>query len=454
MIRSFGCQMNKLDTSLVQSSLEKEGFQFCSDPKEADIVLFNTCSVRERAEEKVISQIGYIRHLKETRPEIVLGVMGCMAQRLGDKLLEDDTVDFVCGPGQISNISELVSIALEKKERTALVSEHIRKENPENPDLERFESVYDRADKDIPAQAYVRVMRGCNNFCTYCIVPYVRGPEVSRPPKAIKEQVKHLAEQGVKLITLLGQTVNSYEYKAGDKTYSLADILDMVSEIDGIEWLKFVTSYPLEKYYQDILEVMRDNPKICRYLHIPAQSGSDKILKAMNRKYTAAQYLQMLDRARDIVGDIDIAGDFIVGFPGETEEDFQQTVDMVKRAKYKNCFVFKYSPRPGTTADGRLADTVPEDVKKERNNRLLEVQQEISAESAKQFQDKEVKVFVEGLSKKSHLNSEESGGKPQLTARTEGDWIVVFNGDENLAGKFVNVKIYKTAPLTLFGKLV
>jgi tRNA-2-methylthio-N6-dimethylallyladenosine synthase len=453
LIRSFGCQMNKLDTALVRQSLKQNGYELCSEPENADIVIFNTCSVRARAEEKVISQLGYIKHLKKDKPDIVAGVIGCMAQRLGEKLLEDETIDFVCSPAHISKVPELVRNALKKQKRETLISDNIRKINPENTDLENFESVYDKADKNIPSQAFVRIMRGCNNFCSYCIVPYVRGQEVSRPPENIIDQVKRLASQNVKLVTLLGQTVNSYEYKSGEKIYSLADILNMVSEIDGIEWLRFVTSYPSRKYYEDILKVMRDNPKVCRYLHIPAQSGSDKILKAMNRKYTAAEYLQMIQKAKDIVGQLDIAGDFIVGFPGESQQDFEDTVRLVRKVRYKNCFVFKYSPRPGTSADRRLKNPVPENIKKQRNNQLLKVQEQISGELSKKFQGKTVKVLVEGLSKKPHLNKNQSSGRPQLISRTEGDRIVVFNGDEKLAGEFVNVKISKTAPLTLFGQL-
>ena len=332
-------------------------------------------------------------------------------------------------------------------------SSEIRKTNPKNDALEKFESLYSRADKRIPNQAFVRVMRGCNNFCTYCIVPFVRGPEVSRRPAAIIEQVKKLAGDGVKQITLLGQRVNAYKYKNGDKTYCLADLLSMAGEVDGVEWIRFVTSYPSEEFFDEILQAMANLPKVCNYLHLPAQSGSDKILKAMNRNYTTGQYLNLLDRARAIVPGIAIAGDFIVGFPGETEEDFQATVELVKKAKYKNCFIFKYSPRPGTTADKRLNDNVPQEVKKNRNIELLAVQEKISDELSKKFQDKTVIVLVEGLSKKPHLNTKEGENQLQLVGRTASDWIVVFNGQENLAGRFTKVKITKTTPLTLFGEL-
>jgi tRNA-2-methylthio-N6-dimethylallyladenosine synthase len=223
--------------------------------------------------------------------------------------------------------------------------------------------------------------------------------------------------------------------------------------VAGIEWIKFVTSYPSQKFFDRILQAMADLPKVCGYLHMPVQSGSDRILKAMNRRHTAGRYLEMLDKARAIVPDIALSGDFIVGFPGETDADFEATVKLVKQARYKNCFVFKYSPRPGTSAEGRLADDVPPKVKKRRNAELLAVQQQISDELSKTFLNRTLKVLVEGPSKKPHLNATESAGRPQLIGRTAGEWIVVFNGSPNLAGNFANVKIAKTMPLTLFGQL-
>lgn len=447
--------MNKLDTALVTSALTEGGFSLTERVKEADVVLINTCSVREHAEQRVISHLGHLQHIKESRPDIVVGVIGCMAQRLGPKLLEHKAVDIVCGPAQIPQITKLITKTIQEKKETIAVTEKIRRKTTENESraLEDFESAYDVEDRQIPAQAFVRVMRGCDNFCTYCIVPYVRGPEVSRPPEAIIDQIRKLADAGIKQVTLLGQRVNSYKYQTGDKTYCLADLLRMASNIEGIEWIRFVTSYPSEKFFDEILHAMADSPKVCNYLHMPAQSGSDKILRAMNRHYTAARYLEMLDKTRNVVPDIAIAGDFIVGFPGETQADFQATVDLVKKARYKNCFIFKYSPRPDTTADKRLADDVPLEVKKNRNTELLAVQEKISDELSAEYLGKEAKVLVEGLSKKPHLNDTEGGNNPQLIGRTATDYIVVFNGPKSLAGKFAKVKITKTSPLTLFGKL-
>jgi tRNA-2-methylthio-N6-dimethylallyladenosine synthase len=441
--------MNKLDSAIVESSLHDAGYKFIDNATDADVVLINTCSVRNHAEQRVMSHLGNLKHIKETKPDLVVGIIGCMAQRLGDELLKHPAVDIVCGPGQIAEIPRLITEALQEKKKTVAVTEKIRQISPDAQSLERFETEYSGDDTDIPGQAYVRAMHGCDKFCSYCVVPYVRGPETSRPPEAIIEQAKRLAQNGIKQITLLGQRINAYEYKAGDKAYCLAELLEMLSKIDGVEWIKFVTSYPSKKYFKEIMQAMVNLPKVCRYLHIPAQSGSDQILKAMNRGYTSAEYLGLLDIARQIVPDIAVAGDFIVGFPGETDDDFLKTVDLLKKSRYKNSFIFKYSPRPGTIADKRLEDNVPQSTKEKRNHELLKVQEEISRELAAEFVNQTVTVLVEGPSKKAH----QAGNSPQLIARTAGEWIVIFNGPETLAGRFANVKITRTTPLTLFGEL-
>ena len=457
-IRTLGCQMNKLDTALITAALKEAGFKITESEKDADVVLINTCSVRQHAEERVLSHLGNLSHIKETRPDMVVGVIGCMAQRLSDKLLEHKAVNIVCGPAQIPQIATLVSKALREKKKTVAVTAKIRQPVEEQlQTFEEFESAYGLEDRQIPGQAFVRAMHGCNKFCSFCIVPYVRGPEVCRPPEAIIGQIKKLAESGVKQVTLLGQRVNAYKYISGEKTYCLADLLSTASNIEGIEWIKFVTSYPAEEFFDEIVRAMADLPKVCHYLHIPAQSGSDKILRAMNRHYTASRYLELLDKARSIVPDIAIAGDFIVGFPGETEEDFAATVELVKKAGYKNSFIFKYSPRPGTRLyrNGKsLEDDVPAEVKQRRNIEMLAVQEKISDRLSREFLGKEVKVLVEGLSKKAHQISKDSASGPQLMGRTDEDWIVVFNGPPSLAGEFVKVKITKTSPLTLFGQLI
>ncbi len=448
-IKTYGCQMNKLDSALVQAALKEAGFEITNYEKDADAVLINTCSVREHAEQRVFSHLGHLKHIKENRPELVVAVFGCMAQRLGRQLLDHPAVNIVCGPGQIPKIADFVKEALAQNKKTVAVTDNIRTSSPENAGLENFECVYDTDDKAIVGQAFVRVMRGCNNFCSYCIVPYVRGPEVSRPPERIIEQIKRLAAEGIKQVTLLGQAVNFYKYESGDKTYRLSDILEMVNDIEGIEWISFVTNYPSEDDFVRICEAMRDLPKVCHHLHMPAQSGSDKILASMNRRYTAKQYLGLIETARRIVPQIAVASDFIVGFPGETNEDFQKTIELVNKARFKNCFVFKYSTRPGTAGEKQFEDNVPAEIKRQRNIELLAVQEKIGEQLSKEFLGKTVKVLIEGPSKKSRQKDQYL----QLVGRTDTDWIVVFEGDRKLAGRFANIHITKTSPLTLFGKI-
>ncbi len=450
-IRSFGCQMNKLDTGLVRAALAEAGLDLTDRVQDADVVLLNTCSVREHAEQRVWSHLGHLHHLRASRPGLVVGVLGCMAQRLGDQLLQHPAVDLVCGPAQIPRVADLCVQALGRREKRMEVCASIRTEACDHPGLEAFESTH--ASEDLPGQAYVRVMRGCDRFCSYCVVPYVRGPERSRPPGAVLDQVRRLADQGIRQVTLLGQTVNAYRYTAGDRTFGLADLLEQVSGVQGIEWIRFVTSYPSEESLDPTLRAMARLPKVCPHLHIPAQSGSDRILAAMNRRYTAAQYLALLDKARSLVPGLAVAGDFIVGFPGETDEDFHQTADLVRRARYRNCYIFQYSPRPGTQADRRLEDNVPAQAKQARNAELLAVQEQISGELAQAFQGQVVRVLVEGPSKKSGRNPRDTQGHPQLVGRTSTDWIVVFHGPASLAGQFAQVRIEEVSPLTLFGTL-
>jgi tRNA-2-methylthio-N6-dimethylallyladenosine synthase len=454
-IKSFGCQMNKLDTALVGSALRQAGFELTDSIEKADAVLINTCSVRQHAEQRVLSHLGHLKHIKKSRPGLIVGVIGCMAQRLGVELLEHDAVDFVCGPAQIPQINQLVKQALNGKKKVLSVTEKIRQKNyeDESRNLETFESTYGVEDEEIPGQAFVRVIRGCDKFCSYCVVPYVRGPEVCRPPKIIIEQIKKLAGNGVKQITLLGQRVNAYKYIAGEKTYCLADLLSMANDVEPIEWIRFVTSFPSKEFFDEILQAMANLPKVCPYLHLPAQSGSDKILRAMNRGYSCSEYLELLDKARAVVPGVAIAGDFIVGFPNETKEDFQATVDLMKKARYKNCFIFKYSARPNTNADKKFEDNIPVEIKRMRNIELLNVQNEISEELSSQFLNKTVKVLVEGSSKKAHLNDTGSENEPQLVGRTATDYIVVFNGPVSLAGEFAKIKITRVSALTLFGDL-
>jgi tRNA-2-methylthio-N6-dimethylallyladenosine synthase len=304
-----------------------------------------------------------------------------------------------------------------------------------------------------PFQAFVRIMMGCDKFCTYCIVPSVRGPEQSRPPDAIVHEARMLADQGVKEITLLGQTVNSYKYDQPDgRKARLSDLLDRLHAIEGVERIKFITNFPNDMT-DDLLQAVRDLPKVSRYLHVPAQSGCDEVLKRMKRGYTVALYDEMLARIKETVPDAAVSSDFIVGFCGETEASFQKSVDLVARARFKNSFIFKYSPRLGTKADTILIDDIPEEVKKRRNAELLTLQNEISIEDHRAFVGQTVKVLVEGPSK-SESGDLAPGEYGQLVGRTWCDRIVVFEGPGRLIGQFLPVEVERASTVTLYGRAV
>jgi tRNA-2-methylthio-N6-dimethylallyladenosine synthase len=452
-LETMGCQMNKLDSELVQSRLTDQGYRFVEDPSRAGIIIFNTCSVRQHAEDKLISKIGQLKRRCKDDPKMVLAVVGCMAERLGEQLLKDHPhVDIVCGPDQLGRLGPMIDQARRNHGQAASLNEAAETEPLEEFDLSRRQIESER-----PFMAYVRAARGCNKYCSYCVVPYVRGRERSRPIRHIVEESRRLVDRGVIEITLLGQTINSYTYRDGDKNYDLADVLEQVHEIPGLRRLRFVTSYP-QDFPDRILHAMADLPKVCEYLHIPAQSGSDRILRAMNRHYTAAEYLALIERAREIVPGVTFSGDFIVGYCGESDEDFSATCDLVRKVEYKNCFIFKYSPRPGTRAESKMADDVPEAAKQRRNVELLKLQNEIARAINQRLVGTTVEILVEGPSKKPHLNHRDgrdfqSGDSVQLVGRTRGDHIVVFDGPGGLIGQITAVRIERASSLTLFGRL-
>lgn len=451
-IETVGCQMNVLDSEMVVASLRKQGYELADSMEDADTILFNTCSVREHAEEKVYANLAKLKKMKLAHPEKTIGVMGCMAQK-DQKIVFDRApyVDLVVGPGQLQQIPQLLeriqsgagkqmAVSLGRKDGS---QEQIRRSH------ETFDPLRDPTMRPTAFQAYLRIQIGCDKFCTYCIVPMTRGPEQGRPPDLILAEAKELAAQGCKEITFLGQTVNSYKYVEGDRVTRLADLLEMVHGIDGIERLKFVTSYPKDMTIR-LLETVRDLPKCSTYLNAPAQSGSDRVLKRMKRGYTTAEYYEMMDRIRSTVPDAAVSSDFIVGFCGETEQDFEQTVELTERCRFKNSFIFKYSVRPGTRGAALYPDDVPEDVKSRRNNELLEVQNRISQEDNLKFLGRRVAVLVEGPSKMS-VRRGEMGPVRQMTGRTNCDRIVVWEGNERQAGSLLPILIHDANSHTLFG---
>ena len=453
-ITTFGCQMNKLDSELVANELISQDFEICRDNGQADVVIFNTCSVRQHAENRVLTCLGRLDQQKARHPGLITVLIGCMAQRQGHQLLEQfPALDIVCAPGELHQLSELIRRAREGTGRQLAITDRLRARRAVPTELEDMDTRHRFSQTTSSAQAYVRVMRGCNKFCSYCVVPSVRGPEISRPPENILAEVERLVAAGCIEITLLGQTVNSYKYQENGRRVNFSELLRIVGPTPGLKRLRFVTSYPRD-FSDDIFQAMADVPTICAYLHLPAQSGSDRILAAMKRSYTAAEYLDLIERGRAIVPNLSVAGDFIVGFPGETEDDFQDTVRLIKAVRYKNCFVFKYSPRPGTVAAHRLTDDVSVEVKRRRNNELLAIQEDISLNLHREFIGQKVEILVEGPSKTALKKN--SAHPHQLTGRTRGDHIVVFDAPgqaEQLTGTLTDVIIRDTSALTLFGEL-
>jgi len=453
-LETMGCQMNRLDSELVIGRLLAAGHEMVADRGSAEVILYNTCSVRRHAEEKVHSRLGADAQDKRRRG-VVIGVLGCMAQRLGAELRRrHPAVDIVAGPGQLGSLAEMISAAAGGSPTVALDPDRKQRRSGGDPDtLDALDLSRDPNVTAGPAKAYVRVMRGCDKFCTYCIVPFVRGPERSRPPGEIVEEVRRLADAGRSEITLLGQTVNSYRFSSGGRTVRFSDLLSRVSATEGVRRVRFVTSHPSD-FGDDILQAMRDGPNICQYIHVPAQSGSDAVLKRMGRGYSRAEYDELIDRARQIVPGVVLAGDFIVGFPGEDEADHRASAELIRRSGYRNTFIFKYSPREGTAAARRFADDVPVDVKKRRNNELLVVQAEVGQAHHRQYVGRRVEVLVEGRSPRANKQpTVPRPGRVQLTGRTRGDHVVVFDGGESLSGQYVDVEITRASSLALFGEI-
>ena len=461
-IETVGCQMNVLDSELVVGALRKRGFEVTPDPEAADTLLFNTCSVREKAEQKIYSALGRLKYRKRQRPGTVIGVLGCMAQK--DQALvfrKMPHVDLVVGTGQLAEVPDLIDAAREQALRgskSRLTALSLSRKGGARKEIEASFESYDPLReptmRPTPHQAFVRIMIGCDKFCTYCVVPATRGPEQSRAPSDIKKEVEVLAGQGVKEITLLGQTVNSYKHGGEGKLYRLSDLLYSIHDTPGIERIKFVTGYPKD-LGNDLLEAIRDLPKCYHYLHVPLQSGCDDVLKVMKRGYTVAQYRDMMQRVWEIVPGCSVSSDFIVGHPGETEESFQKSVDSIREFRFKNSFIFKYSPRPGTKGHERLADDVPEAIKRRRNNELLAVQNEVSEEENARLIGERVAVLVEGPSvRQRKTDGPAEGGRIQLTGRSRCDRIVVFDGNPRLIGSGVEIDVEDCTGTTLLGSIV
>ncbi|WP_126371973.1 tRNA (N6-isopentenyl adenosine(37)-C2)-methylthiotransferase MiaB [Avibacterium volantium] len=434
-IKTWGCQMNEYDSSKMADLLNStHGLELTDIPEEADVLLLNTCSIREKAQEKVFHQLGRWKELKKTNPGLVIGVGGCVASQEGEHIRSRAPyVDIVFGPQTLHRLPEMINQIRGGKSSVVDVS---------FPEIEKFDRLPEpRAEGPT---AFVSIMEGCNKYCTFCVVPYTRGEEVSRPLDDVLFEIAQLAEQGVREVNLLGQNVNAYRGPTHDGGIcSFAELLRLVAAIDGIDRVRFTTSHPIE-FTDDIIDVYADTPELVSFLHLPVQSGSDRILNLMKRGHTALEYKSIIRKLRKVRPDIQISSDFIVGFPGETEQDFEDTMNLIAQVNFDMSFSFIYSARPGTPA-ADIPDDVSEDEKKQR---LYVLQQRINNQAA-QFSramlGTEQRVLVEGPSKKDLM---------ELTGRTETNRIVNFVGTPDMIGKFVDIKITDVFTNSLRGDVV
>lgn len=420
--------MNKLDAELVRAVLSGRGYAFVDAPEDAGLVLFITCSVREHAEDRVHSRLGALKRLKKKDPDLVIALLGCMAQEHGEALFRKHPhLDIVCGTRDFQSIADLVERVRAGEDGVLAVETRERPEVDRNPAM-----------RPSRHSAYLGIMRGCNQYCAYCIVPYVRGREESRPVEEIVTEASALLADGVKEITLLGQAVNRYDDGRGHR---LPELLRLLDTLPGLRRLHFVTSFP-SHVDEVLIEAVAACRNVSRFLHVPAQSGSDRILKRMKRGYTAGEYTDMAARMRRAVPDIELGSDFIVGFPGESDEDFAATLTLVEEVRFQQSFVFKYSTRPGTLAARKYADDVPDEAKRERNQILLRAQEKISLEKNAALVGREVEVLVEGRSRRDER---------RYSGRTAQNNIVAFPAEEDLTGRIVRVHVCDFTALTLIG---
>ena len=430
-ITTFGCQMNEHDSEVIDGLLTERGFSSVKERKDASIVIINTCSVRDNADKRFFGTLGQLKKRKESDPSFIVCVCGCMMQqqRVVDTIkAKYPWVDVIFGTNSIHHIPELIEKVAIEKEKVVDIIENTEEIVEALPAKRLFDH-----------KALVNIMFGCNNFCTYCIVPYTRGREKSRAPEAIVAEVKGLVADGAKEIMLLGQNVNSYD---GNGT-SFAELLKMLNDVDGLERIRFMTSNPKD-LSDELIEAFAVCDKLCRNLHLPIQSGSNRVLKRMNRKYTREDYLKLIEKLRKTVPDITLSTDIIVGFPGETNEDFEETLSIVKEVEYDSAFTFIYSIRKGTPAE-KFEDQIEESEKHRRFDLLVNAVNEISEKKNKAYQDRVEKVLVDGVSKND---------KSTLTGRTDGFKLVNFAGKKELIGSIVDVKITDAKTFSLFGEVI
>jgi tRNA-2-methylthio-N6-dimethylallyladenosine synthase len=433
-VKTFGCQMNEYDSEkIVDLMRDHEGYEQTNVPDDADLILFNTCSVREKAQEKVFSDLGRVRRLKEENPNLIIGVGGCVASQEGQAIVSRAPfVDLVFGPQTLHRLPKLLSQRKTSGRSQVDIS---------FPEIEKFDTLPTKLTSS--STAFVSIMEGCSKYCSFCVVPYTRGEEISRPLDDVLVEVATLATQGVREVTLLGQNVNAYMWEQDSETLDFSLLLEHVADVPGIERIRYTTSHPKE-FSKALIDCYQSLPKLVDHVHLPVQSGSDKILEAMKRGYTSDHYREIIRDLRTARHSVSIASDFIVGFPGETDKDFEETMRLVEDVDFDGSFSFMYSPRPGTPA-AALPNHVPLEVKKNRLQRLQDKLNQNSIRYGKAMVGKTYPVLVEGTSKK---------GEGQLTGRTSNNRVVNFEGHNRLTGHIVDIKITESLANSLKGVIV
>lgn len=432
-IETYGCQMNVADSEVVASILNGESYEVTTNEKEADLILINTCSIRDNAEQRIWNRLDALKHNKRLNSNLRIGIIGCMAERLGDRLIENPLVNVVAGPDTYRKLPSMLR----------MVDSGQAAVDVELSTTETYAGIIPQRLEDNSFSGFVSISRGCNNFCTYCIVPYTRGRERSRNPKDILNEVQVLIAKGYKEVTLLGQNVNSYNWESGDESMSFPQLLKSVSKMDTSVRIRFTTSHPKD-ISDELIETIATSDNICNHIHLPVQSGSSKILKLMNRKYDRDWYLERIAKIKSLIPDCGLTTDVFCGFHDETEEDQQQTLSLMEEVGFDWAFMFKYSEREGTYAAKHLKDNVPEDVKSKRLEEIIALQHRLSLESNKKDMGKSFVVLAEGYSKKSD---------DQLFGRNEQNKVVVFPKGSYKPGDFVKVKVIDCTSATLKGEL-
>ena len=433
-IETYGCQMNVADSEVVASVMQMAGYEMTEEIQDADAIFVNTCSVRDNAEQKVLGRLQYFQSLKRKKKHLLVGVLGCMAERVKEDLIANHHVDLVAGPDSYMDLPNLIAAA-ENGEKVI---------NVELSTQETYKDVMPLKLPGVHISGFVSIMRGCNNFCSYCIVPYTRGRERSREVNSILNEIRDMRDKGFKEVTLLGQNVNSYLYEQDGEQVNFSSLLEKVALEAPNMRIRFVTSHPKDMS-DETLHVIAKYPNICQYIHLPAQSGSSKILKVMNRKYTREWYLDRIAAIRRILPECAISTDLFCGFHSETEEDFQETLSLMREVGYDSAYLFKYSERPGTYAAKHLEDDVPEEVKVRRLQEMIDLQNKLSEESNLRDIGKVFEVLIEGYSKRS---------REQLFGRTSQNKVVIFDKKNFHVGQVIRVKIQRPSSATLFGEPV